>query len=193
MTLKTKPKAARFEELIAPLEKKVYFTCLHLMGKREDAEDCAQEALLKAYQKLDSFDGKSQFSTWLYTLVTRVCLDALRKRRDVFSLDALQEQGFEPEDQQMEAYLLLEEKERKAALKEALNELPVDFRAALVLVDLQGLKYQEAAQALDIPEGTAKSRVARARGMLKKILLTRRELFTGEGRLNDERRNRHDL
>ena len=93
----------------------------------------------------------------------------------------------------MEAYLLLEEKERKAALKEALKELPVDFRAALVLVDLQGLKYQEAAQALDIPEGTAKSRVARARGMLKKILLTRRELFTGEGRLNDERRNRHDL
>ena len=183
----------RFEQLVTPLEKQVYFTCFHMMGNREDAEDCAQEALLKAYRNLDSFRAQSRFSTWLYTLVTRVCLDALRKKKDEYSLDLLREEGFEPASEEAEAYLHLEEKERKMILKKAVSQLPLDFRAAVVLVDLQGLPYQEASEVLNIPEGTLKSRVSRARKALYKILISQGELFTLGTRLNDERRQRHEL
>ena len=186
-------RAARFERLVAPHERQVYFTCLSFMGTREDAEDCAQEALLKAYRKMDSFKGQSQFSTWLYTLVSRVCLDALRKRREVVSLDVLREEGFEPQDEEAEAFLQLEQKERKAAVREALAKLPVDFRAALILVDLQGLPYREAAAALEVPEGTLKSRVNRGRKALYKLLLYSRELFDTDSRQNGERREAHEL
>ena len=185
--------AQRFMDLVAPLERKVYFTCLHLMTNREDAEDCAQDALQKAYERFHTFRGDSLFSTWLYTLTTRVCMDALRKRREIYSLDLLLEEGFEVSSDEAELYLQLEEKERKAALREGIKQLPPDFRAALVLVDLQGLPYQEAALALDVPEGTVKSRVNRARKALYKILLENRELFLGDARLNDERRERNEL
>ena len=185
------PKA--FEQTILPLERQVYFTCLQLMGNKEDAEDCAQEALLKAYRKFDSFKGQSKFSTWLYTLVTRVCLDALRRRKEVFSLVAMFDEGYEPPSEQAEAYLLLEEKERKRLLQLALKEVPADFRMAVVLVDLQGLSYQEAAQVLTLPEGTVKSRLYRGRKILQASLLKNRELFTDARRLNDERRESHGV
>lgn len=186
-------RAQRFEEMLAPLERQVYFTCLGMMGNREDAEDCAQEALLKAYHRIDSFRKEAKFSTWLYTLVSRVCLDALRKRKEVYSLDALREEGFEPVSGEAEQYMQLEAKERKAALRGAIAQLPPDFRAALVLVDLQGLSYQEAALALEVPEGTLKSRVSRARNGLYRLLLSQRELFTGSPRQNDVRRERHEM
>ncbi|NLX83448.1 MAG: sigma-70 family RNA polymerase sigma factor [Clostridiales bacterium] len=183
----------RFMELVAPLERKVYFTCLHLMTNREDAEDCAQDALQKAFERFHTFKGQSQFSTWLYTLTTRVCMDALRKRREVYSLDLMREEGFEVSSTEAEMYLQLEEKERRAMLREGIKQLPPDFRAALVLVDLQGMPYAEAAQALHVPEGTVKSRVNRARKALYNILMENRELFMGDQRLNDERRKSHDL
>lgn len=188
MAAKHKTDAQRFEELVIPLEKKVYYTCLQLMRNREDAEDCAQEALLKAFRNFHTFRAEAQFSTWLYTIVTRVCMDALRRRREIYSLDLLREEGFEIPSDEAEMYLKLEEAERKAALTAGIQELPPDFRAALVLVDLQGLPYQEAAQALGVPEGTVKSRVSRARKALYNILLTKRELFPQNHRLNGERR-----
>ena len=185
--------AQRFVQLVAPLEKKVYFTCLRMMGNREDAEDCAQEALLKAYGAFSTFRGEARFSTWLYTLVMRTCLDALRRRKDDVSLDALREEGYEPAGEAAEAYLKLEQEERRAALIAALNTLPADFRAVMVLLDLQGLTCREAARVLDIPEGTVKSRASRARRALYRELSNNRELFADELRHNDERRSRNDL
>jgi len=186
-------KALRFERLVAPLERQVYFTCLQLMGNPQDAEDCAQEGLLKAFRKLDSFRGRSSFSTWLYTLVTRTCLDALRARREQLSLDELAEAGYQVPDDKAEVYLRLEAQERKAALRRAIQRLPAEFRAVVVLVDLQGLPYLQSAQVLGIPEGTLKSRLSRARAQLYKILLEDGELFDEGKRPNDERRDRHEL
>lgn len=193
MSLWSKSKAEDFERLVAPLERQVYFTCLGIMGKKEDAEDCAQEAMLKAYRKLHTFKGEAKLTTWLYAIATRVCLDALRKRRELLSLEALQGDGFEPGTDAEEAYLKLEDSQRKALLRQAIAQLPGDFRTALVLVDLQGLSYQEAAQVLDVPEGTVKSRISRARKALQKILLKNRELFSDPPRPNDERRDDDDL
>lgn len=193
MSLFKRADPEKFEQMILPLERQVYFTCLQIMGNREDAEDCAQEALLKAYRNFSSFKGQSKFSTWLYTLVSRVCLDALRRRREVFSLDEMLEEGYEPSSGEAEAYLKLEEKERKALLHQALREVPPDFRLPLVMIDLQGLSYQETAGILSLPEGTVKSRLYRARKMLQGLLIKNRELFQPEPRLNDERRERHGL
>ena len=185
--------AQRFMQLVSPLEKKVYFTCLRMMGNREDAEDCAQEALLKAYGAFSTFRGEARFSTWLYTLMMRTCLDALRRRKDDVSLDALREEGYEPVGEAAEAYLKLEQEERRAALIAALNTLPADFRAVMVLLDLQGLTCREVARVLDVPEGTVKSRASRARRALYRELSNNRELFADELRHNDERRSRNDL
>ena len=185
--------AQRFMRLVSLLEKKVYFTCLRMMGNREDAEDCAQEALLKAYGAFSTFRGEARFSTWLYTLVMRTCLDALRRRKDDVSLDALREEGYEPAGEAAEAYLKLEQEERRAALIAALNTLPADFRAVMVLLDLQGLTCREVARVLDVPEGTVKSRASRARRALYRELSNNRELFADELRHNDERRSRNDL
>ena len=75
---KTPPLAQRFEALVAPLEGKLYFTCLGLMGNRQDAEDCAQEAILKAFRAFGSFREQSSFSTWLYRVSCNICYDRLR-------------------------------------------------------------------------------------------------------------------
>ena len=81
--------AQAFEAAVAPYERQVYFTCLRIMGNPQDAEDCAQEAMLKAYHAFAGFRGDSKASTWLYTIATRCCMDALRRRREVVSLDSL--------------------------------------------------------------------------------------------------------
>lgn len=186
-------KAARFEALAAPLERQVYFTCLGMMGNPQDAEDAAQEAMLKAFRGFSGFRGDAKFSTWMYSIATRTCLDLLRKRREIYSLDLLLEEGAEPVDEGPDAYSILEARERKAALKTAIAKLPPEFRAALVLTDLQGLPYQEAAQVLDIPLGTVKSRVNRARNALRSMLAEHGELFGTGVRHTGERRETHEM
>ena len=178
--------AARFEEMAAPLERQVYFTCLHMMNKREDAEDAAQETMLRAFRKFDSFKGESLFSTWIYTVAVHVCLDAIKKRRETVSLDLLREEGWNPASSEPDAFLQLEEKERKRLLHQAIARIPAEFRAPLVLVDLQQLSYQEAAQVMGIPLGTIKSRVSRARQALYRILSESRELFLSPTSLNSK-------
>ena len=178
----------RFEELAGPLQRQVYFTCLGMMGGREDAEDCAQEAMVRAFRALDSFRGESGFATWLYAIAVRVCLDALRKRRETYSLDLLREEGWDLPDSSADLFLQLEDSERRRLVREAVAQLPPEFRAPLVLVDLQGLPYGEAAEALGVPLGTLKSRVSRARGALLKILSESGELFGPALRPIDERR-----
>jgi len=187
------PDPTAFEEAVAPYERQIYFTCLRIMGNKYDAEDCAQETLLRAYRAFLSFRGEARLSTWLYAIAARVCMDALRAKRPGSSLDDLMDAGWEKEDDAPSPYMALEENERKAALGKALEELPDLFRAVVVLCDLQGLTYEEAAQALSIPIGTVRSRLNRARKMLLKQLSDYGELFLDETRLNGERRDKDEL
>lgn len=181
-------KADRFISQAAPYERRVYFLCLRLMGDKHDAEDCAQESMLKAFRSFDSFRGEAGFGTWLYTIATRCCMDELRKRRELLSLDILQDEGLEPVSEEPSPYLSLEEKERKRLLGEALKRLPALHRLPLVLCDLQGMSYEAAAEAIGCPLGTIKSRLYRARNALKKLLCTQGELFHDAVRPNNERR-----
>ena len=174
-----KKKAERFERLAAESERQVYAVCFHMMGNREDAQDCAQEAMLRAFRSFDSFRQDASFSTWITRIAMNVCTDALRKRRDAVSLDALrEEQGFDVPDAAPTAYARLEERERLRLLREGLSLLPADMRQMIVLRDMQGKSYEEIGEILELPLGTVKSRVSRAREKLSVILKKSSELFS---------------
>ena len=177
-----------FEEAVSPYERQIYFTCLRMMGNPQDAEDCAQEAMLKAYKSLSSFRGDSKLSTWLYTIATHCCMDALRARKEEVSLNDLEEGGWEKEDVSPSPYMRLESAERKKMLEKGISMLPENQRMTLVLCDLQGMSYEEAAIAMDCPIGTIRSRLNRGRISLKNILSADMELFKDKERPIDERR-----
>lgn len=185
--------ADRFIRLVSPHERQLYFLCYHMMGNQQDAEDCAQEAMLKAYRAFDRFRGDSKLSTWLYTIASRVCTDLLRKRKELVSLDSLREEGFEASSDEPSPYLSLEAGERRRLLQEAIQRLPAQQRQVVVLCDLNGLSYEEAAAALDCPVGTVRSRLSRGRQELKRILSQDRELFVQDLRPNVERRENNAL
>jgi len=166
-----------FEQLVLDNQNKVFSLALRLVGDREEAADLAQEAFVKAWQGLPAFRGGSFFSTWLYRLTTNVCIDYLRKkkRREAVepsvSLDDPDSGWAEPFLWEQDPQRLLEQSERGRALAQGLDRLPDWQREILVLRELSGLSYQEIGEKLDLDLGTVKSRIARARMNLRKILL----------------------
>ena len=166
-----------FEQLVLDNQNKIYALALRLVDDREEAADLAQEAFVKAWQGLSAFQGESSFSTWVYRLTTNVCIDHLRKKKrregvePAVSLDDENSGWAEPADRASDPQQVLEQSERGQALARGLARLPDWQRRVLVLRELSGLSYQEIAQALDIDLGTVKSRIARARLNLRKILL----------------------
>ena len=165
-----------FEQLVLENQNRVYSLALRLVGDREEAADLAQEAFLKAWQGLSSFQGGSSFSTWVYRLTTNVCIDHIRKQKrrqeiePAVSLDDEDSGWAEPADWEQDPHRKLERSEQGRALSRALEQLPDYQRQALVLRELSGLSYQEISEKLDLDLGTVKSRIARARLALRKIL-----------------------
>ena len=183
-----KSQAQRFEALAAEHERMLYLLCLRMTGSHEDAQDCAQEALLRAFRAFDSFRGQSSAKTWLYRIAYNACLDFLRKRRGTASLDALREAGFDPADSRLpQPGDRLEKQELRRQIEYALTLLPEDQRAVIVLRDFQQMPYDEIAGVLEISEGTVKSRLSRAREKMKNILIQMEQndyscVQAGEGR-----------
>ena len=174
-----------FERLVMDNQNRVYSLALRLCGDREAAADLAQEAFIKAWQGLGSFLGESSFATWVYRLATNLCIDYLRKKKrregvePSVSLDDSDSGWAEPADRESDPQLVLERSERGRALARGLASLPGWQRQVLVLRELSGLSYQEISQALDVDLGTVKSRIARARLSLRKILLEDGNFFDG--------------
>lgn len=175
-----------FEQLVRENQNKVWSLALRFTGDRETAADLAQEAFLKAWQGLDGFQGESSFSTWIYRLTANVCIDYLRKkaRREAVepsvSLDDPDGPWAEPADWEQDPQRQLERSERGQALARGLACLPDWQRQVLVLRELAGLSYQEIGEKLGIDLGTVKSRIARARLNLRKILLEDGNFFEAE-------------
>ena len=172
-----------FEDLIDRHQQKVFNIAYRMCGNYDDASDMAQEALIKAYLNFDKFDGKSQFSTWLYRVTTNSCLDQIKKNKKIplTSLDSeietnegstvreIESRGKTPEQE-------LESKELSKEINECIKQLPAKHRTVIILRDINGMAYEEIAKTLNCSVGTVKSRVNRARSALKK-LLTNSELF----------------
>ena len=174
---------AAFNRLMAQHEKKMYAVALRMFGNREDAQDCLQEAMLRVYRAIGGFKGQSSFSTWLYRITMNTCLDELRKKKNKqnTSLDNLLDQGWSPSDGENvpEKQAMLHETRRQ--ISGAIQELPEDMRAAVVLRDVHGLAYDEIADALNTNVGTIKSRISRGREKLREKLSKNKELFDIRG------------
>jgi RNA polymerase sigma-70 factor, ECF subfamily len=163
---------------------KVFGLCFSLLGNHADAEDASQEAFLKAFRAIGTYRDQASFSTWLYRITNNACIDLARQRarRPWVSMDA----EIEEEDGGI-AFQVADESplqdERIAAkwsaekVREAIGALPDGFRTVLLLRDIEGLSYQEVAVVLGIREGTVKSRLARARGALVKVLKRMEPLY----------------
>ena len=169
--------ANAFETLVLEYEKNVYNIALRMTGNSEDAADMTQEAFIKAYNSLQSFRGDSKFSVWLYGIVSNVCLDFLRSknRRPTVSLSVEDDDGEDAQldvaDESQSPELLLDRKLTRDSVRRGLDSLPPDYRQILLLREIQGLSYDEIAQALSLEVGTVKSRIFRARKRLCTFLI----------------------
>ena len=165
--------ADAFGTLVERYQDKVYHLALRMCGQEEDAADVAQEAFLAAWRGLPAFRGEAGFATWLYRLTSNASIDHLRRakrqRGDVSLDDA--DLGLDAPDQAPSPQERAEEAELRQAVAQGLGRLSEDHRQVLVLREVQGLRYEEIAGALDLDLGTVKSRIARARGALRKILV----------------------
>ena len=170
-----------FEPLIEAYEKQIYHLCLRMTGNPEDARDLTQESFLKAWQKLGQYHVESAFSTWLYRLSSNLCIDFLRqqKRRTVFSLTTEEDTGEELEVASVDPTpeeIVLQMDDRRA-VADAMKELDEDHRLILTLRVVEDMPYEQIAQVLGVKEGTVKSRLARARTKLRRILLQNGNYF----------------
>lgn len=169
--------AQAFERLVTPWEDMVWRVCWHYMEQREDAQDAAQEVMLRAWRSIGAFRGHCSVETWLYRICVTVCVDALRKRRlrTGPSMEALQAAGFDPADGSPTPEETVQAGEFHAELREALRNLPEDMRTALMLSAVEGRSYEEIGQITGAPLGTVKSRIGRAREKLVKMLSSREQ------------------
>ncbi|MBQ4157163.1 MAG: sigma-70 family RNA polymerase sigma factor [Clostridia bacterium] len=168
-----------FELLMEKHESKMYAVALRMCANREDAQDCLQDAMLRIYKALPSFKGQSSFSTWAYRITMNTCLDELRRKkvRQAASLDQMLEVGWSPVDEENSTERHVDNQELKRNLSKAIQTLPEEMRAAVVLRDVQGFSYDEIASMLSTNVGTVKSRISRGREKLREILSKDRELF----------------
>jgi len=169
-------KSSAFEELVKAHKEALYRIAYRLTGNRDDAEDLLAEALMEAWRDFEHFQQGTEFGRWVATIMTHTYLDWRRKdsHNETVSLDELRsEESEEPLDLPDEHDDPERETLRRAfwrAAQKALEELPAEFKTVVVLVDMEGLSYEEAAKVLGCPIGTIRSRLHRARSLLREKL-----------------------
>jgi len=150
-----------YDHVVGIYQDRVYQVAYRITGNREDAWDAAQEALLRAYQGLRSFRGDAGFGTWLYRIAVNAALDIVRRRPP--RADDLDPLWAAADDPAAEAA----RRDVQRRIHQAIAALPPGQRAAIVLRDIQGLSYEEIARIQQVPLGTVRSRLARARETLR--------------------------
>jgi len=179
-----------FNRLVLAYQDLVYNHAFRMVGEEESADDATQNTFISAYNHLGSFRGGS-FKAWLLRIVTNTCYDELRrrKRRPTVPLEPLDDAGEEVEsahwmvDPADQPEQQVEQAELQRAIQHCLDNLPGDFRTTVIMVDVQGMDYFEASQAIGKPIGTIKSRLARARLRLRDCLNGFAELLPAGFRL----------
>lgn len=152
-----------FTALMERHERRVYNLAYRMLGRAEDAADASQETWLICLRKLSGFRGTSAFTTWLHRVAVNVCLDALRRR-------AREDPSSGEEVEPPPAPDTTEATAGAVDVQRALLEVPEEFRAAMILHDVQGVPYEEIAESLGAPLGTVKSRIHRGRVALARAL-----------------------
>jgi RNA polymerase sigma-70 factor (ECF subfamily) len=165
-----------YNELIDLYKHKLFTMLVRMVGTREEAEDLLQETFVRVWEHRRNFDDRYCFSTWVYTIAMNLGRNELRKRKKVkfFSLFDRNSNPIEVEDTQAEHSGAL-----GVIIDRAVKKLPARYREAFVLRDLQELSYEEIGEVLGVPVGTVKSRVNRARTLLKDELKPKVERYYG--------------
>lgn len=186
-----------FNRLVLDYQQQAYNLALRMLADDDSAQDATQISFISAYQKIKLFRGGS-FKSWILRIVANNCLDELRrqKRKPTTDLNpVISDSGEEIEDPE---WLVdesepspaeqFEQKELESAIQNCISALPEDFRAVVVLVDIQGMDYKEASEVIRSPMGTVRSRLARARHRLQDCLQGVWELLPEKYRSNSESR-----
>lgn len=162
--------------------RKVFNIAYKFTGKHDEAEDLTQDVFLKIFKSLNTFDRRANFQTWLVSVSRNLCIDhyrSVRKERETIDR-GVDSSELSPVAQTVSPITQLEQRDRVAMLRRAMEQLPPTLRSAVLLRDIQELTYQEIADRLDLPEGTVKSRINRGRTELaRQIRRLRAELETG--------------
>lgn len=160
-----------FGELVQKYQNRLFNTMFHVVGSREEAEDVVQDAFVQAFVKLGSFQGASAFYTWLYRIAFNLSVSRRRRKRPELSIDVVRETtGNDPLAENGYPTELMERKESVEQVRRALETLQEDHRAILVLREIEGYCYEEISHILDMPIGTVRSRLHRARLQLREEL-----------------------
>jgi len=154
---------AAFERLVDRYERKVYRLCCSLLRDPDQAQDAAQESLVRVWKALSKYDQRASLSTWIYTITRNRCLTAIERRRE---LDSLSDPAVEHEAETAQAVAPEPEQDHLAMLRELVDALPERFRRAIVLFYYEERSVAEVAQMLGQPEGTVKTNLHRARAAL---------------------------
>lgn len=165
-------KLARFEQSILPHLDAAYNLARWLTRNEHDAEDMAQESYLRAFKFFDGFRG-TDARAWLLAIVRNTCYSWLQQNRRRETMASFDEEVHSIENEASNPAKLVLKSDDREMLKEALEELPVEFREVVVLRDLEELSYKQVAEIANIPLGTVMSRLARARERLKRLLCAR--------------------
>jgi RNA polymerase sigma-70 factor (ECF subfamily) len=175
-----------FDEVVARHQSRIFNLCHWMMGDRDEAADAAQDAFIRAFRSMPNFRAESSLGTWLHRIAVNVCLDArARRQRAPLPYSSLENndeddsRSFDPPDHTDTPEQAAQRHERRQAVLGALATLSDEHRTVLVLFDIEGHSYEDAAQILELPMGTLKSRLNRARLALRRALEQHRELFEG--------------
>ena len=167
-----------FAEIVELFQDKLYRVCFRMLGNRHEAEDIAQEAFVRAFINIHTFDTKRKFSTWIYRIATNLCIDRIRKKKPDYFLDAevagteglnMYSQIASTEELPEEEVLKMEMQDR---VQYEISRLPDKYRAVIVLKYMEDLPLQEISDILEMPLGTVKTRIHRGREALRKQLST---------------------
>ncbi|APF20690.1 sigma-70 family RNA polymerase sigma factor [Caldithrix abyssi] len=165
-----------YDQLMEMYHDAVFNIILRMVHNRQEAEDLTQETFIKAYNSINSFNEEYAFSTWLFKIATNHCIDFFRKRKLVtYSMDEPikykdDEIAHEYADSDPTVDKKMVDGEKSNIIKQAIEQLPDKYRMAIILRHHEEKSYEEIAEILNLPLGTVKARIFRAREMLKKIL-----------------------
>lgn len=165
-----------FARLVEKYKGRLFHLAYRMLGNRQEAEDVVQETFMRMYEHLERFNPSLKFSTWIYRIATNLCIDRLRRRRHMFSLDAETVEG-----EGLDGYSMLQSdepsaeqriivSERKQVILRAMDSLPPKYKSAMALRYYHDLSLQEISEILHIPVATVKTRIHRGREYLRRKL-----------------------
>lgn len=160
--------SAAFGQLVVKYQDRLYNTVAHVLGSADEAQDVVQDAFVQAFLKLESFERESAFYTWLYRIAFNLAVTRRRREKPTLSVDQAREQtGEEPQSRCSSPAARLEQQERARQVQAALATLTEEHRTILVLREIDGCCYETIAEILELPVGTVRSRLHRARMQLR--------------------------